>query len=172
MPTLDLPDSEQSWRPPKRPEKWSEPPPSESDLKFDLPTDSQRAATERARISRELTSAISRMIPHVGSVKLTALLQLIKRDLSKCHDVFRGKRSEANFLSIVALVENALAGVNWKRMTKQNLERLKTALTVGESQRRVTFADVKRVRNDMIAGGLLGGPAFDYGDADSAKPDG
>jgi hypothetical protein len=41
-------------------------------------------------------------------------VQLLKRDLSRGHDV-RRPAGVSNFLSVVALVESALACLTWKR---------------------------------------------------------
>jgi hypothetical protein len=177
MPALDLPDSEQRWWPAKWFEEWCEPQTFDTHslswkLELDGPSEAELAMTERVKIAKRITEAVGRMIPHVGTVKLTALLQLLKRDISRCHDLLRDKRSETDYVSVVAIVENALAGTNWKQLTEKSLERLKSALAVGEVRRRVTYTDFKRVRDELIAGGLLGGPAFDYGDAVTAKPDG
>jgi hypothetical protein len=135
-----------------------------------IPRRTDKAATERAKISHQITTAAKRMIAHVGAASLTALLQLLKRELSGAHDTLRHMRSEADYLSIVTLVENALAGTNWRKLTEARLNLISQVTSLGET-RRVTYADVQQVRRDLIAAGLLDGPAFDYGLNGEIKPD-
>jgi hypothetical protein len=72
----------------------------------------------RSELARDLVNRVDALIPMVGDVALATNIQLLKRDLSRCHDALAGYPSESNFLSIVTLIESATAQKKWKQYTQ------------------------------------------------------
>jgi hypothetical protein len=75
-------------------------------------TSLERPAT-RADLARRLLARVERLAALLGTVPLATEIQLLKRDLSRGHDLLR-PAGETNFLSVVCLVEGALASLTWK----------------------------------------------------------
>lgn len=124
----------------------------------------EAAASERQKIAREITDAAKRTVSNHGSIKLAASLQLLRRALSKCHDVLRDRKSESDYLSIVVLAERVLSQEKWQGITKDTLQQLKTALALGETAPRITYDDFNQVFRQLNATGSLSGPALDFDD--------
>src|SRR5208283_548554 len=101
--------------------------------------DAQAAAATRRQLAEETCDAIARVLASHGSVRMASHLQLLKRQLSKCHDALGPLKSEADFLSIVVLVELELGNRDWKSLSRPELQDLKTVLQVGVKEPQVTF---------------------------------
>jgi hypothetical protein len=128
----------------------------------------QVAADTRRTIAREVAAAAKRAIASHGSIKLAAALQVLKRELARCHDVLDGQSSEQNYLSIVVLAEMILGEVDWKVLSKDRLEKVRGVLAVGEIQPIVTYNDYNQAFRQLNAIGALAGPEFDVVDCNPA----
>src|ERR671936_38491 len=91
--------------------------------------DLARPAT-RADLARQLLARADRLEALLGTVPLATEIQLLKRDLSRGHDVLR-HAGETNFLSVVCLVEAALASLTWKQYTPLIVDALREAFAAG-----------------------------------------
>lgn len=131
-------------------------------------TAAQGAAEKRKAIAREITAAAKRVVSSHGSVKLAATLQVLKRELARCHDVLDGVASEQDYLSIVVLAELSLSETDWKKLSKAQLSLIKDAVMIGESQARVTYDDYNKVFRQLNAQGSLSEPVFDVADCNPA----
>jgi hypothetical protein len=100
----------------------------------------------RSEQARELVQRVDQLLPLVGQVSLAAHIGLFKRDLSRCHDALKDHPGESNFLSIVTLVESALAQLKWKQYNPPQLDAIRQALDIGYRQARVHFADYDKAR--------------------------
>lgn len=125
------------------------------------------AAADRKQVAKELADAAKRAVANHGTVKLATTLQLLRRALSKCHDVLRDKKSESDYLSIVVLVEKVLSQDNWREISKDTLQQLKSALAIGEAADRVTYDDFNRVFRLLNATAATSGPVLDFDDTGS-----
>jgi hypothetical protein len=73
-------------------------------------------------------------------------VELLKRDLSRCHDVLGNSGSERDFLSIITLIESALSQMKWKQYTIQQVDTIRQALDIGYRQVAVSYEDYQLVR--------------------------
>jgi hypothetical protein len=105
----------------------------------------ERPAT-RADLARQLLARVEQMQALLGTVPLATEVQLLKRDLSRGHDVLRASPGEASFLSVVTLVESALACLTWKQYTHEVVDVLRQTFAAGTRQAPFTFADYDAVR--------------------------
>ncbi len=72
----------------------------------------QQPAT-RADLARHLLARVDRLASRLGGVSLAAEVQLLKRDLVRGHALLSVRPEDNNFLSVVTLVEAALASLTW-----------------------------------------------------------
>jgi hypothetical protein len=93
-------------------------------------------------------------------VPLATELRLLKRDLSRGHEVLRSA-GEANFLSVVTLVESALACLTWKQYTATVVDALHQSFAAGMCEEPFTFADYDAVRRLFVERGIPTVPAID-----------
>jgi hypothetical protein len=108
------------------------------------PTSLERPAT-RAELARQLLTRVERLSTLLGTVPLATEIQLLKRDLSRGHGVLRPS-GETNYLSVVCLVEAALASLTWKQYTPVIVDTLREAFTAGTRQGPFTFDDYDAIR--------------------------
>ena len=100
----------------------------------------------RGELSRDLVRRSEQLLSLVGDVSLATHLALLLRDLSRCYKPLKEYSSEANFLSIVALVEMALTGKKLRTFDRPYLEAIRDALDIGYRKTHVEYSDVERVR--------------------------
>ncbi len=124
------------------------------------------AARDRREMAKTLCEAVGRMVGSHGTARMASHLQLLKRDLSKCHRILGPRKTESNYLSIVVLIETDLGNRDWKEITKDELRLLKGFLEVGTRDGSVTFDDYNRIMRRMIAEGHVHGPRFEIIDSD------
>lgn len=104
------------------------------------------AVRVRSEVARDLIHRVDGLLPLVGDVALATNIQLLKRDLSRCHDLLWGHPGESDFLSIVTLVESSLAQLKWKQYTRPQLEAMRQVFDTGYRQVQVTFEDYEKAR--------------------------
>ncbi len=119
----------------------------------------ERPAT-RADLARQLLARVERLPALLGTVLLATEVQLLKRDISRGHDVLRPV-GETNFLSVVVLVEAALAGLTWKQYTPEIVDALRQAFAAGTRQEALTFDDYEAVRKLFRERGISVAPTID-----------
>jgi predicted DNA-binding antitoxin AbrB/MazE fold protein len=100
----------------------------------------------RRELARDLIHRVDQLPPLVGELTLAANLQLLKRDLSRCHDALKDYPAEGDFLSLVTLVESALVPLTWKQFTRQQLETVRQVFDLGSRPAPVCFADHEKAR--------------------------
>ena len=105
------------------------------------PVDDAEGSRIRSELARDLVQRVNQLEQLFGDVALAAHIGLLKRDLSRCHDALKGHPGESNFLSIVTLVESAMAQLKWKQYTQTQLESIRQALDIGYRKVRVRFED-------------------------------
>jgi hypothetical protein len=125
-----------------------------------------RPAT-RADLARQLLTRVERLPALLGAVPLATEVQLLKRDLSRGHEVLR-LAGETNFLSVITLVEAALACLTWKQYNLDVVEALRQAFTAGARQGAFTFNDYDTVRRLFGERGIPIVPAIDL---DALEPE-
>jgi hypothetical protein len=111
------------------------------------PAEDGEAGRVRSEVARDLIRRVDDLLPLVGDVALATNLQLLKRDLSRCHDVLRGHPGESDFLSIVVLAESAMAQLKWKQYTRPQLEAIRQVFEIGYRQVQVGFEDYEKARS-------------------------
>jgi hypothetical protein len=98
--------------------------------------------------------------------------QLLRRELSRCHDALGNLPSEKDYLSIIVLIEGELGIKNWKEVTRPELEALKKAIAIGMSEPKVTYDHYNKVFRVLNASGYNTGPIFEFGIPDGPIEEG
>ncbi len=115
----------------------------------------------RSEQARDLVQRVNQLIPLVGDVALAANIGLLKRDLSRCHNVLKDHPGESDYLSIVTLVESAMAQLKWKQYTPPQLEAIRKALDIGYRRVRVRFEDYENARTLLARNSVDATPRID-----------
>ena len=135
-----------------------------------MPTDlGQRTAqqsTTRADLARQFLARVDRLAPRLGEVSLAAELQLLKRDLARSHPLLSARPEDNNFLSIVTLVEAALASLTWKGYTPIVFDALRQAFAAGVREGAIPFEENDAIRRHFKASGIPTGPTIDLSPPD------
>ncbi len=118
---------------------------------------------KRQEVAERLVALMERVIKSHLNVSMAANLQVVKRELSRCHDVLGSSRHESDYLSIITLVEANLACMDWKSATRRQLEQIKQSLAVGCEERHVTFDHYSRAVRRLRRFGLPTMPTFEVG---------
>jgi hypothetical protein len=119
------------------------------------------AGAIRKALARSLTEMLTRLIALQGTENMAAQLVLLKRELSRGHDILRPLRSEANYLSILVLVENALTARGRETLSGQELLSFKDVVEIGVTERRVTHEHYKSTFKRLNHSGFPTSPLFD-----------
>jgi hypothetical protein len=124
------------------------------------PKTAQQVAT-RADLARQLLARVGRLSPRLGDISLAAEIQLLKRDLVRGHAILSARPEDNNYLSVVALVEGALASLTWKGYTTGVLDALWRAFAAGAGEGAFTFEAYDAIRRDFRTSGIPTGPTID-----------
>lgn len=117
---------------------------------------------ERCELAHRLERLVQRMLDNHGKVRMAADVQLLRRELSRGHDILGSSRRESNYLSIVTLVEAALSDMDWKTVTTQQLREIRNAVSIGYSDADVTFEAFDHVSRVFRTSGLRTMPPIDF----------
>ena len=119
------------------------------------------ASRLRSALARQMSQRARNLISHLGDPSFATSLELLKRDLSRCHDRLANRPSEAHFLSLVTLIESVFAQTKLKDYTPSQLEQVLAAIEVAYRQPKITFEDYERIRKDFLRHGIETRPIFD-----------
>jgi hypothetical protein len=125
----------------------------------------ERPAT-RADLARRLLARVDRLEAHRGDLSLAAEIQLLKRELSRGHAVLAGRPDDNNFLSVVCLVEAALASLTWKQYTPVVLAALRRAFSAGTREGPFPFEEYDAIRRHFRESDIPVGPTIDLDSPD------
>lgn len=123
---------------------------------------SREAIAKRRAIASRLESILEDVIASVGKAKMTTELQLLRRELARSRPQIRELRAERDYLSIVSLVEASLKNVNWKEVSKPQLEQIRESLTIGASNGPVSYSEVSRQARLLRSRGFQTLPVFEF----------
>jgi hypothetical protein len=115
----------------------------------------------RTDLARQLLARVERLAPRLGDVSLAAEIQLLKRELARGHAILSGRPQDNNYLSVITLVEGALASLTWKGYTPGVLDALRRAFAAGVREGNFTFEAYDAIRRDFKTSGLPTGPTID-----------
>lgn len=124
-------------------------------------TQQSKEVGSRSDLARRLLARVERLAVRVGDVALAAEMQLLKRDLARGHDLLASNPADNDFLSVVTLVEAALASLTWKDCTPQVIDALRRAFAAGTGEGPFTFADGDAVRRHFASAGVPTAPLID-----------
>jgi hypothetical protein len=113
---------------------------------------------------------VDRLTSRLGDVSLAAEIQLLKRDLCLGHAILSARPEDNDYLSVVTLVEGALASLTWKGYTPGFLNVLRRAFAAGADEGEFTFEAYDAIRRDFKASGISTGPTIDPAVTDIANP--
>jgi hypothetical protein len=102
----------------------------------------------------------------LNRVSLAAEVQLLKRELARGHRVLCARPENNNFLSVISLVEAALASLTWKGYSPEVLGALRQAFSTGLHEGEFTFEEYDAVRRHFKASSLPTGPTIDASSPD------
>lgn len=128
-------------------------------------TSVERPAT-RADLARQLLARVDRLESRLGEVSLAAEIQLLKRELSRGHAVLSGRPEDNNYLSVVCLVEAALASLTWKQYTPVVLAALRRAFAAGSREGPFPFEEYDAIRRHFREADIPVGPTIDLDSPD------
>jgi len=120
----------------------------------------------RSEVARDIRNRIDTLIPIVGQIAFATELQLLKRDLSRCHDLLRNRPSETNFVSIMTLVESAMSQRKWREYGPSPLELIRSAIDVGYRKTSVRFSDYESIRQQFSEESIDSHPRIDLASLD------
>jgi hypothetical protein len=145
-------------------------------VSIDLGERLEQQPSTRPDLAHRLLARVDRLAPRLGDVSLAAEVQLLKRDLVRGHTVLSVRPEDNNFLSVVTLVEAALASLTWKGYTPAILDALRRAFSAGLHEAMVTFEEYDAIRRHFKASAIPTAPAIELGspgvaeDEDGAHP--
>ncbi len=134
-------------------------------MSIDLPRPGLERPATRADLARQLLARVERLPALLGTVPLATEVQLLKRDMSRGHDVLRSA-GETNFLSVVCLVEAALASLTWKQYTPVVLAALRRAFSAGTRDGAFPFEEYDALRRHFRESDIPVGPTIDLDSPD------
>lgn len=122
----------------------------------------------RVELARQLLARVERLSTLLGTIPLATEIQLLKRDMRRGHDVLP-QAGETDFLSVVCLVEAALASLTWEQYTPEVVVALREAFAAGTGHELFTFGDYSTIRRrfrerDIPVGPTIGLDALDTED--------
>jgi hypothetical protein len=129
----------------------------------------QEDARARSVVAAELSRMMTTIIATRGKLAMSASVQLLKRELSRAHELLAGKRTEANYLSIVTLVESSIGSTDLKAASAEQLRLVHRLLEIGNKEVAVTFDDYRHAARALRGYLMPASPVVDF-DADSVGP--
>lgn len=121
----------------------------------------------RVELGRRLLARVERLSTLLGTIPLATEIQLLKRDMRRGHDVLRAA-GETDFLSVMCLVEAALALLTWKQYTPEVVDALREAFAAGTRPEPFTFGDYYAIRRLFRERDIPVGPTIDL---DAIEPE-
>jgi hypothetical protein len=132
---------------------------------------SAEAAEARRKVAEALVPLADRAKRAHGSIRLNTELQLLRRELSRAHDVLQTRPSETDYLSIVVLVEEALVGKKAREVTQDTLRVAAEILNYGLVKQSVSYDDFNIAFRKMNAPGHLIGPEVNLDGTEEKETD-
>jgi hypothetical protein len=126
----------------------------------------QEEVRSRPELARLLLAQFDRLAPRLGDTSLAIEVQLLKRELMRGHGVLSSHPEDNNYLSVITLVEGALASLTWKNYTPGVLDALRRAFSEGTREGPFTFEEYTAIRRHFRASGIPVGPTIDLSAAD------
>jgi hypothetical protein len=127
----------------------------------DLGRRTEPQSDTRADLARQLLARVDRLAARLGDVSLAAEVQLLKRELVRGHAILSDRPEDNNFLSVITLVEAALASLTWKGYTPAMLDGLRGAFSAAGRDGAFTFEGYDAIRRHFKAAGIPSGPTID-----------
>lgn len=115
----------------------------------------------RSQAASRIVSATQRLTAALGTVKAAAQLQVLKRSLFECHDLVSDSNLDSSFLSIVTLIEGAIADAKWKSLNAAQLKSIVRAINPGLNQALVPYQDYLGAVREFRSHSIHSGPTFE-----------
>lgn len=130
-------------------------------MSTDLGQRTEQHSATRADLAHQLLGRVDRLAIRLGDVSVAAEIQLLKRELVRGHRVLSARPEDNNFLSVVTLVEAALASLTWKGYTPVVLDALRRAFSSGLRDGDFPFEEYDAIRGYFKASGISTGPTLE-----------
>jgi hypothetical protein len=135
----------------------------------DLGQRTDRQPDTRAGLACQLLARVDRLSTRLGDVSLAAEVQLLKRELVRGHAILSARPEDNNFLSVITLVEAALASLTWKGYTPVVVDGLRGAFSAGGRDGVFTFEEYDAIRRHFKALGIPSGPTIERSSPDAEE---
>jgi hypothetical protein len=135
-------------------------------VSLDLGPRIEQQPDTRADLARRLLARVDRLATRLGDVSLAAEVQLLKRELVHGHAILSARPEDNNFLSVITLVEAALASLTWKAYTPRVLDGLRGAFSAAGHDGEFTFEEYDAIRRRFKASGIPTGPTVELSSPD------
>jgi hypothetical protein len=129
----------------------------------------QQAIVQRIEVANQLARLAKKVIESKGKIKMAADLQVLRRELARAHHVLRDLRSERDYLSVITVVEAAMQNIDWKEVSRGELEQIHLSLSLGTNVAAVNFDDVNRQARQFRGQGVSTLPTFDIHDGEDEE---
>ncbi len=123
-------------------------------------------ATVRSALAKELLVLIDPMEATLGQVSCATHVQILKRQLARCHVELDSAKSETDFLSILALIESSLAQLTWKQYTPERLAAVRQALQLAYEKPHISSDDYQAIRRAFRGEHIETAPTIDVASLD------
>jgi hypothetical protein len=138
----------------------------EVSMTTDTTIKTQQEGLSRPELARQLLARVDRLEARLGDVSLATEIQLLKRELARGHAVLT-RPEDNNYLSVVCLVEAALASLTWKLYTPVVLSALRRAFSAGTRNGAFTYEEYAALRRHFRESDIPVGPTIDLDSPDA-----
>ena len=137
----------------------------------DLGERTERQPATRPELAQQLLARVDRLATRLGDVSLAIEIKLLKRELVRGHAVLANRPADNNFLSVVTLVEAALASLTWKGYTPVILDALRRSFLPGLDAGEFPFEEYDAIRRHFRGLGISTGPSIEIATTDLTGED-
>ena len=123
----------------------------------------------RSELAEKLLARLDQLAPRLGDISVAMEILHLKRELARGHTALATRPEDNNFLSVVTLVEAALASLTWKDYTPGVLDALRQAFSAGLSEGEFTFEQYDAIRRHFKASRISTGPRIDLTEANEGE---
>jgi hypothetical protein len=120
----------------------------------------------RGDLARQLLARVDRLAQRLDRVSLAAEVQLLKRELARGQRALCARPENNNFVSVITLVEAALASLTWKGYSPEVLDALRQAFSTGLLKGEFTFEEYDAVRRHFKTSSIPTGPTINASSPD------
>jgi len=127
----------------------------------DIAQPNERPPTTRIELAHQLLFRVDLLASLLGNPSIAAEIQVLKRQLARGHSILSARPEDNQFLSVVTLIEAALASLTWKGYTSVVLDALRNAITPALREGAFPFEESEAIRRYFKSVGIATIPCID-----------